>query len=79
MLQLLLLLPDISQRALTKKSVFHLLRSNLQAKDSLTSTRTVFLLLTICAANGKSLKCQECNNTFQDFEFFTFSRYHKMK
>ena len=51
------LFPDISQRALTKASVFHMLRSNLNAKKStITTASSAFLLLTICADNGKVLK-----------------------
>ncbi|XP_073240310.1 telomere repeats-binding bouquet formation protein 1-like [Porites lutea] len=43
---------DISQRAMTKNHVFHLLRSNLQAiKDRAIVTTSAFLLLTICADN----------------------------
>ncbi|XP_068745044.1 telomere repeats-binding bouquet formation protein 1-like [Montipora capricornis] len=43
---------DISQRALTKASVFHMLRSNLNAKKStITTASSAFLLLTICADN----------------------------
>ena len=44
---------DISQRALTKKNVFHMLRSHLQAKNSSATPTSAFLLLTICADNSK--------------------------
>lgn len=44
---------DFSQRTLTKKSVFHLLRSHLQAKNRPTATRSAFLLMTICDDNCK--------------------------
>lgn len=47
---------DISQRVLTEASVFHMLRSHLQAKTSSTAATSAFLLLTICTDNGMTLR-----------------------
>ena len=47
---------DISQRVLTEAGVFHMLRSHLQAKNSSTTATAAFLLLTICADNGMTLR-----------------------
>ncbi|XP_020616593.1 telomere repeats-binding bouquet formation protein 1-like [Orbicella faveolata] len=54
---------DFSQRTLTKKSVFQLLRLHLQAKNRPAATTSAFLLMTICDGNcegqnlAKETKC----------------------
>ncbi|KAL9984274.1 hypothetical protein ACROYT_G006549 [Oculina patagonica] len=42
---------EFSKRTLTKKSVFHMLRSNLQAKNRTATTTSAFLLMTVCDGN----------------------------
>lgn len=49
----MILFLDFSQRTLTKKSVFQLLRLHLQAKNRPAATTSAFLLMTICDGNCK--------------------------
>ncbi|KAJ7379044.1 bouquet formation protein 1 [Desmophyllum pertusum] len=45
---------DFYQRTLTKRSVFDMLRLNLQAKNRAATATSAFLLMTICANNCKN-------------------------